>query len=76
MAATPFRHFRSLFRHHSVTRTVKQICNPSVTSSATLIVINISVLRKKVAEKPKKNKVFVEDYSSFFNPDRTDYLNQ
>jgi hypothetical protein len=54
---------RSLFR------------NPSATLSATLIIRNISILRKKVAEKPKKNKVFVEDSPSFFNPCRNDYSN-
>jgi hypothetical protein len=29
--------------------------------------MNISILRKNVAEKPKKSKVFVEDSSSLFN---------
>jgi hypothetical protein len=68
MAATPFRHPRSLFRHHSVTRIVKHSATLPSPFPATLIVVDISILRKKVAEKPKKIKFLLEILRHFSTP--------
>jgi hypothetical protein len=43
-------------------------CNPSVTHPATLIIVNISILLEKVAEKPKKIKFLLRILRHFSIP--------